>query len=320
MCSGAARAIERGVMKRVLCFLCISVVLLAGCRQGVNAKYRIAVVVKALDSEFWLALKEGAQTEARLYQDLDVVVLAPEREINIDQQVSIIEDQIHKKVSCLVVAPCGTAEVIPVLTRARERGIPSLIVDTDVDWPDKLSYIGTDNRLGGKMAGDYIARALGGKGKVAVIRGIPGVRTHEDRLAGFQEALAENPGLRLVALQPANSERALAMTVMENILTSNPDLGAVFATSDQMALGAIEAVDAHRLSGKLVVVGFDAGKEALRAVSMGRIAAMVAQNPFNMGKLAVAAAYRAARGESVEKRIDTGTGLVTKDNAAEHLK
>jgi ribose transport system substrate-binding protein len=110
------------------------------------------------------------------------------------------------------------------------------------------------------------------------------------------------------------------MTVMENILTSNPDLGAVFATSDQMALGAIEAVDAHRLSGKLVVVGFDAGKEAVRAVSMGRIAAMVAQNPFNMGKLAVAAAYRAARGESVEKRIDTGTGLVTKDNAAEHLK
>ena len=155
---------------------------------------------------------------------------------------------------------------------------------------------------------------------MAVIRGIPGVKSQEDRLAGFQDALREAPGLQLAALQPANSERALALTVMENILTGNPDLTAVFATSDQMVLGAIEAVDARGLRGKIVVVGFDAGKEAVKAVLDGRISAMVAQSPFNMGKFAVEAAYRVARGESVEKRIDTGTGLVTKNNAADYLK
>jgi len=299
----------------------MSLLLVGGCnRSDATHKHRIVIVTKALDSEFWQTLKRGAEEAAQQHPDVELSVLAPEREINIDQQVSILEDQILKKVSALAVVPGGVAEVNPVLEKAKAAGIPVLIVDNDTPWPGKLSYIGTDNRVGGKLAGDYIAKTLGGRGKVAIVRGILGVSSHEDRVAGFQEAIAQAPGIQIVTIQPANSERALALTVMENILTSNPDLNAVFATSDQMVLGAMEGVAAQHLTGKLLVVGFDAGKEAVRAVKSGAINAVVAQYPANMGKQAVEAAIKAIHGEPIAKVIDTGTALVTKENADEFLK
>ena len=308
----------------VFCVATIAVVAVlsaGGCNRGEGTrKHRIVIVTKALDSEFWQTLKSGAEEAARQHPDVELTVLAPEREINIDQQVSILEDQILKKVSALAVVPGGIAEVTPVLDKARAAGIPVLIVDNDTPWPGKLSYIGTDNRVGGKLAGDYIVKVLGGRGKVAIIRGILGVSSHDDRVAGFQEAIAQAPGIQVVTIQPANSERASALTVMENILTSNPDLNAVFATSDQMALGAMEGVAAQHLNGKIFVVGFDAGKEAVRAVKSGSISAVIAQYPANMGKQAVEAAIRAIEGKPVEKVIDTGTALVTKENADEFLK
>ncbi len=306
-----------------LCVVMVAMLLVSagGCnRTDATRKHRIVIVTKALDSEFWQTLKSGAEEAARQHPDVELSVLAPEREINIDQQVSILEGQILKKVSALAVVPGGIAEVTPVLDKARAAGIPVLIVDNDTPWPGKLSYIGTDNRVGGKLAGDYIVKILGGRGKVAIIRGILGVSSHDDRVAGFQEAIAQAPGIEVVTIQPANSERASALTVMENILTSNPDLNAVFATSDQMALGAMEGVAAQHLSGKVFVVGFDAGKEAVRAVKSGAISAVIAQYPANMGRQAVEAAIKAIRGEPVARVIDTGTKLVTKENADEFLK
>src|SRR3989442_3980105 len=265
----------------ILCAVMVGVMLLlliGGCnRADATRKRRIVIVTKALDSEFWQTLKSGAEEAARQHPDVELSVLAPEREINIDQQVSILEDQILKKVSALAVVPGGSSEGTPVLDKAQAAGIPVLIVDNDTPWPGKLTYIGTDNRVGGKLAGDYIVKVLGGHGKVAITRGVLGVSSHDDRVAGFQEAIAQAPGIQLVTTQPANSERASALTVMENILTSNPDLNAVFATSDQMALGAMEGVAAHHLSGKVLIVGFDAGKEAARAVKSGAITAVIAQ-------------------------------------------
>jgi len=306
-----------------LCVVMVAAMLVlsvGGCNRTDARKHRIVIVTKALDSEFWQTLKSGAEEAARQHPDVELSVLAPEREINIDQQVSILEDQILKKVSALAVVPGGVAEVTPVLDKAKAAGIPVLIVDNDTPWPGKLCYIGTDNRVGGKLAGDYLVKILGGHGKVAIIRGILGVSSHDDRVAGFQEAIAQAPGLQVVTIQPANSERASALTVMENILTSNPDLNAVFATSDQMALGAMEGVAAQHLNGKVLVVGFDAGKEAVRAVKSGAISAVIAQYPANMGKQAVETSIKAIQGQPVPRVIDTGTALVTKENADEFLK
>lgn len=308
----------------ILCVVMVAAMLLlsaGGCnRTDATRKHRIVIVTKALDSEFWQTLKSGAEESARQHPDIELSVLAPEREINIDQQVSILEDQILKKVSALAVVPGGVAEVTPVLDKAKAAGIPVLIVDNDTPWPGKLCYIGTDNRVGGKLAGDYLVKILAGHGKVAIIRGVLGVSSHDDRVAGFQEAIAQAPGIQLVTIQPANSERSLGLTVMENLLTSHPELNAVFVTNDQMALGAMEGVAAQHLSGKIFVVGFDAGKEAVRAVKSGAISAVIAQYPANMGKQAVETAIKAIQGQPVPKVIDTGTALVTKENADEFLK
>jgi ribose transport system substrate-binding protein len=264
-------------------------------------------------------VKSGAEEAARAVPGVKLAVLAPEREVNIDQQVGILEDQITRGVSALAVAPAGVSEILPVLDKAKAAGIPVLIVDTDVNWPAKLSYIGADNRVGGRIAGEYIAKLLGGKGKVAVIRGILGIATHEERLAGFREAIARAPGIECVAVQPANSERALGMTVMENLLTAHPDLKAVFATNDQMALGAVEAIAAHNLTGKVQVVGFDATWEAVRAVVAGRLAGDMAGLPEVMGRRAVEEAILAAKGQPVEKQVVITPVLVTKENAGQFL-
>ncbi len=295
-----------------------AIVLVApGCSRTGSKKIEIALVTKALDSEFWQRMKSGAEEAARADSDVKLAILAPAQEINIDQQVSILEDLILKRVAALAVAPAGVSEIVPVLDKAKAAGIPIVIVDTDVPWPGRVSFIGIDNRLGGRLAGEYIIKAIGAKGKVAVIRGVLGVATQEDRLTGFRDSIHNQPGIELVSVQPANSERAMGMGVMENILTSHPDLKAVFATNDQMALGAMEAIAARRLTGKVVVVGFDAGHEALRAIDLGKLNAVMAQYPERIGRRAIEEAIKAAKGQPVEKRVDIGTALVTMDNVGQ---
>ena len=307
--------------RRFISFLLVMLLGGAACsRSAKTKKLDIVLVTKALDSEFWQRLKSGAEQAARQNPEVRLAVLAPEREINIDQQVAILEDQILKRVAALAVAPAGVAEILPVLEKARAAGIPVLIVDTDIPWPHRAGFVGIDNRLGGRMAAEFIVRAIGGRGKVAVIRGVLGVATQEDRLAGFLDVIQKVPGIHFVGAQPANSERALGMTVMENLLTRHPDLRAVFATNDQMALGAMEAIAARNLTGKIVLVGFDAGREAVRAVLDGRMDAVVAQFPERIGERAIQEAIKAARGQPVEKFVDIGTGLVTRENAHEFLR
>jgi ribose transport system substrate-binding protein len=287
---------------------------LAGCgaRESSSGLPQIGVVLKALDSEFWLAVKRGAEAGAGGKARLGMV--APEREINIDQQVSMIEDQIARAVAALVLAPAASAQVIPALEKAAQKGIPVIIIDTDVPWPKKVTYVGTNNYEGGKLAGGHVVKALPGPAEVGLITGIPGEETHEGRKRGFKEALAAAPHLQLVAEQAANSERAMAMNVMENLLTARPKLAAVFATSDQMALGALEAIQARRSGSSVKLVSFDAGQEVLKLIREGKVDAVVAQRPFQMGKRGVEAALRAIAKQSVEPIIDTGTALITKQN------
>lgn len=297
-----------------------ALLITAGCAgRSSSSRPRIAVVVKALDSEFWLEMRKGVEEADERHPEVDVEIMAPPREIDIDQQVALLENQVTKRVSALVVAPAGVAQVVPVLERARAAGIPVILVDTDASWSGKRSYVGTDNRLGGRLAGQYVLSELKGHGRVAMLTGIPGVEAHESRAAGFREALAGS-AVTIAAEQPANSERALAMSVTENILTSQQQLDAIFATNDQMALGALEAVTARGRAGKIRIIAFDAGREVLSQIHDGHMAAAIAQRPFEMGRQSVEAAIRALRGEDVSPRIDTGTALVTSANAGEFLK
>ena len=179
---------------------------LAACNRG-GSQIRIALVPQAMDSEFWLAMAEGARAAAAARPGVQLSIVAPDREINVDQQVSIIEDQMRRGIRALVVAPSGTAQVLPALEQAAERKIPVVLVDTDVPFGAKVSYIGTDNRKGGGLAAQRLGDLLGGRGEIALIHGVPGNESQDARANGFLEGVAAVPGLTLVARQPANSER-----------------------------------------------------------------------------------------------------------------
>ena len=298
--------------------------LLAGLAAGACNRGRedvtIALVTKAMDSEFWLMVAAGAKAGAAERPGVKLTIVAPDREINVDQQVSILEDQVRRGVKALVVSPAGSAQVMSALELASSRGIPVVLIDTDAPFAKKVSYIGTDNRRGGQLAAKCLVDRLAGKGEVALISGVPGNESQDARAQGFIDAVALVPGMKLVAQQPANSERSLGLTVMENILTAHPDVKGVFATNDQMALGAMEALDARGLRGKVAIVGFDATKEAVQATVDGKLAGSVAQNPRAMGQKGVEPALAALDGRPVDKRIDTGTELLTKDNAEKYLR
>ena len=261
---------------------------------------------------FWAAVEQGAK-DAAAANNVDLTVLAPPAETDVATQVSQIEDQITKKVQAIVVAPTDMAGLNPTFDKAKAAKIPVLFVDTNAPWPDKLTFIGTDNRNGGKLAGEFICKALNNKGKVALITGVLSQQTHIDRSGGAEDAL-KACGITVVAKQPADSLRDKGQTVMENILTANPDLNGVFATNDLMALGALEAIKAAKKTG-IVVVGFDANPDAIASILAGGMTASVAQSPTNMGKFGVENALKAIKGETIAKVIDTGTVVVDKSNA-----
>lgn len=268
------------------------------------------------NNTFWAAVEKGAR-EAAAAGNVELIVLAPPQETDVMAQISQIEAQLATPIQALIVAPTDIAALIPSFEKAKAANIPVLFVDTDSPWPDKLTFIGTDNRVGGQLAGEFICQAVGRPGKVALITGVLSQQTHIDRSGGAEEAFTAC-GLTLVAKQAADSLRNKGAEVMNNILTTHPDIVAVFATNDLMALGAMDALHA---TGKtnVVVVGFDASPEAIAAIRAGKMTASIAQKPYAMGQLGVESAVHALRGQVVQKRIDTGTLLVDKTNVADYL-
>nr|WP_296970796.1 sugar ABC transporter substrate-binding protein [Tepidanaerobacter sp. EBM-38] len=282
-------------------------------QQEAEEPIKIGVVVKALNSDFWKTVEAGAKAAGKDL-GIEVEVLGPSAETAVSEQIDMIEDQITKRVSALAVAPSQPASAIPVFDQAKAAGIPVVLIDTDAQWDDKVSFVGTGNYNGGKQAGEFIAEKLGKGGKVVILRGAVGDPTHDERSNGAIEVLKEK-GLEVIDIQPANSERGLGMTVMENMLQVHSDIQGMFATNDEMALGALRAIQA---AGKeIITVGFDGSPDALKSIEEGELTASVAQNSFNIGYQGVVAAVKAVRGEAVDKRIDTGTKIISKDNVKE---
>lgn len=300
-------------------------ITLMSCQRGTEqagGALKIALVLKTLNNPFFIDMQKGAEEAARKL-GVELIVQAAEREVDVEKQMQIIENLIQTKVAALCVTPSGSREIVPAIEKANRAGIPVVIVDTRVD-PKTMSeskgkiatFIGSDNYEGGKLAGEFIAKKLGGKGKVAVLEGIPGHETGDSRLKGFRDALKASPGVEIVASQTANWERDQGFNVFQNILQSHPEVQAVFACSDLMALGAVEAIAAAKKTGQITVVGFDAADEARKAVLSGTMDATVAQSPATMGAIAVENAYHLLKGEPVKEEFVVPIKLITKENAA----
>lgn len=314
-------------MKKLLFIIAATTLLLIcpSCQRNVSTsdgRPTIALVVKTLNNPFFNDMQKGAEEAARRL-NVKLLVQAAEREVDVEKQMQIIENLIQSKVSGLCITPSGSKEIVPAIVKANQAGIPVVILDTRVN-PEALaaaggkiaSFIGSDNLEGGKLAGEFMVKALGGQGKVAILEGIPGHETGDSRLKGFRQAVVASPGIQIVSSQTANWERDQGYNVFQNMLQAQPGINGLFACSDLMALGAVEAIAAAGKTGKITIVGFDAFSEARQAVQKGVMAATVAQFPAEMGSQGVETAARVLKGENVPAESTIKIQLITKENAA----
>ncbi|MCM3791333.1 sugar ABC transporter substrate-binding protein [Domibacillus indicus] len=277
---------------------------------------KISVVLKTLSSPYWKYVEAGAK-DAGQELGVNVTVVGPASESQTMEQVNLLEDQVSQSPGAIVVAPSHPDTVVPVLERASQSNMPVLLVDTDADIKGKTTFIGTENFTAGQEGGKLLASMLQKGDKVALLAGALGNPATDDRVKGAKEEL-EKAGMEIVAEQPGDSDKAKAMSVMENLLEKNADIKGVFAANDEMALGVLRAVEAK--GNEVKVIGTDGTQEAVESILSGNLAGTIAQSPYNMGYQGVENALKAINGEKIEERIDSGIEIVTKDNAQKQLE
>lgn len=272
-------------------------------------KPTVALIIPTLTTDFFVTMKDAAVKYA---EEKNVELIVLDSQDDAAKMASNVEDVITKKVDFILLTPTDSDASVTSVEAANAAGIPVITIDRTSNGGEVFSHIASDNVAGGKMAGDYIAEKLGGKGNVVELQGIPGASAATDRGQGFNDAMAANADIKVVAAQTANFAKAEGMTVTENILQAQESVDAIFAHNDEMALGAVEAVAA---SGRtdIMIVGFDAAKDAVAAVEAGTMAATVAQNPSLMIQTGIDSALKVLAGETIETSIPVALDLVTKD-------
>lgn len=270
----------------------------------------VGLSISTLNNPFFVDLRDGAQVAAKK-ANVNLIVLDAQNDSA--REASQIEDLIQKKAAVIAINPTDSDAIVPTIKKINAARIPVITVDRGANGGVVAAHIASDNVAGGVMAAEYVGKRLNGKGNVVMLEGIAGTSAARDRGKGFRDGLKKFTGITLVAVQTADFDRAKGLTVMENILQAQKKIDAVFAQNDEMALGAIQAVEAAKRQGEMFVVGFDAIGDALTAIKAGKMAATVAQQPKEMGRLAVEAAVRIIKKQSVPKFTPVPLKLVTKE-------
>lgn len=270
-----------------------------------QAQDRMAIVLSTLNNPFFVTMKEGAENKAKEL-GYDLIVLDSQNDPS--KELSNVEDLTIRGVKAILINPTDSAAVSNAIRLANRSNIPVLTLDRGANHGDVVSHIASDNVAGGEMAGRFIMEKVGQKAKVVQLEGIAGTSAARERGDGFMKAV-NGSEMTLLASQPADFDRAKGLNVMENLLASNPETQAIFAQNDEMALGALQAVQA---SGKSIpIVGFDGTEDGIAAVKRGKLAATIAQQPDLIGATGVEIADKVLRGETVEAQIPVPLKVVT---------
>jgi ribose transport system substrate-binding protein len=289
--------------------------------QAADPSYTIAVIPKGTTHEFWKSIHAGAvKAEQELTgQGMKVRLFwkGPLREDDRDQQIQVVENFTARKVSGIVLAPLDSQALVAPVASATQAGVPTVVIDSDLKSDKQISFVATDNFRGGQMAGEFLAQALGGKGNVILLRYQVGSASTEAREAGFLDALKKFPELRLVSSdQHAGATRELGYQASQNLLNRyGKDVNGIFCPNETVTIAMTKALrDIGRAGGQVKLVGFDSGSQSVLDLKNGDVQALVVQDPLKMGYLGVMTLVQHLQGKPVEKRIDTGVSLVTKDN------
>ena len=273
----------------------------------------IAVIPKSLSHQFWMQVRAGAEAAGK-EAGASILWQGTAKETEVVKQIDIVQDMISRGVDALVLAACDENALIGPVEKATQKKIPVITIDSGVKSEAPLSFVATDNIKGAEIAAQTLAKLIGEEGEVGLIPFVPGAATSEMREQGFKTGLKAFPKMKLVSTLYCMSDVAKAMDVTQDMLTSNPEIKGIFAANEAAAIGAAQALRAKGLTGKVKLVAFDASEEEINSLKEGVIQALIVQNPFNMGYLGVRAALDALQDKPVERRIDTGIVVVTKEN------
>lgn len=292
----------------------------AGAASSGDKSVKIAFVAKAATDQFQVGLKEGAEDYGKEL-GVEVSYQAQEKETDVEKQVQMMENAITAQYDAIILSAADSKALNPTIAKANKAGIPVVLINDTIDM-DNLeeeggyveTYVGIDQSVAASYAADYVNENFEG-GNVALIEGAAGVLAGEQRLNGFKDNL--NDGFEVVASQTANWDRNEAYSVMQNILTANPDLNIVWAVSSEMGQGALAAIEEAGKTGEITVLDFDCLDDDIQAIEDGTLAGSVKQFPREMSKAAIDACMSVLDGETLDAETLTETKLITKDNLSE---
>jgi simple sugar transport system substrate-binding protein len=263
--------------------------------------------------DFYDTMVDAVKTWNKDHPEVEVVFAQGESGTDDEGEIDAIESMVTQGVDAIAITPTSP-NVQDALQEAVDAGIEVVLVDNDIPgWEDKTSLVATDNLAGGKLAGEFMADQLKAGDTVAVLEGVAGAPSLQERVDGFLDGLGDD--FEIVASLPTDCDQTKGLDAAQDILTANPDVTAIYGACGPPIIGALEAISS---AGKTIkVVGFDAGPDEVDAIVAGDELASVAQFPARMGEMGIQAALDAVNGKDVEPNIDTGTEMVTEDNASE---
>ncbi|WP_405614092.1 substrate-binding domain-containing protein [Streptomyces sp. NBC_00076] len=280
--------------------------------SSVAKSQKIGLSLSTLNNPFFVQIRSGAQAEAK---KLGVDLTVTDAQNDASQQANQLQNFTSEGLGTIIVNPVDSDAVTPAAKAVNKSDIPLVAVDRSVNNADTAALVASDNVTGGKLAAKTLAEKLGGKGTIVILQGQAGTSASRERGSGFADGLKAYPGIKVVAKQPADWDRTKGLDVMTNLLQANPDIDGVFAENDEMGLGAIKALGAK--AGKSVqVIGFDGTADGLTAVKAGTLYASVAQQPTELGRIAVRNAVDVAEGGKVAKSVMVPVKVVTRENVA----
>jgi ribose transport system substrate-binding protein len=301
-------------------FIFLATMLLIGVSRPIsaqNAKLKIAVIPKGTTHLFWKSVEAGARkAEAEL--GVEIIWKGPLKENDRAQQIAIVEQFVTEGVSGIVLAPLDDAALVRPVSDAAQKKIPVVIFDSALKGEagkDFVSFVATNNHKGGNLGGEQLAKLLGGKGKVVLLRYQIGSASTVAREAGFVEALGKSPDIKIISdNRYAGATAGEAKNASMNMLDKIKEADGIFCPNESSTFGMLLALRQTNLEGKIKFVGFDTSPPLIEALEKGEIDALVAQDPTRMGYEGVKTIVEHIRGKQVPAVIDTGVRLITRDN------
>ncbi|MCM8538920.1 MAG: substrate-binding domain-containing protein [Lentisphaeraceae bacterium] len=308
------------MIKKLVIFALASVFIFTGCGDkgsaSTSGKKKIVVIPKAYDVDFWKVVHGGTAKAAVENPEYEVVWQHPSVNGDSGSQKQTMESMIGSKYDAIAVAPIDASELVKTISNAKNAGVKVLVWDSGVKKEDDIeTFIATDNYKGGVLCAEALAKAMDNKGTVVMLRYVEGSASTTKREQGFLDTIKNFKEITYKEInQRGGKDEAMAKTASENILQANKDIEGVFCPNQTTTEGMLLALKQFGLNGKIKLVGFDFNPAIATAIESGDLAATAAQNPFRMGYLAVTKSIEVLEGKTIDKRVDTGVTIITKEN------